>query len=57
MLHYYYYSKFTRQKQLSLRINNNTDYGNYDFYHNGYGGYKFFNTDRNSVKEIKKYFI
>ncbi len=53
VLHYFYYDKFKRQKQLSLRLNNNHDYGNYDFFHDGYGGQKFYNTDKLSIKEIK----
>jgi len=57
MFHYNYYKNFKKQKQLSLRINNNEDFGNYDYYHNGYGNIRFYNTDRISIKKLKKAFI
>ena len=57
IFHYNYYKKFKRQKQLSLRLNSNQDYGNYDFYHDGYGNLEFYNIEKLSVKKLKKNFI
>ena len=57
IFHYNYYKKMKRQKNLSLRINNNDDVGSYEYFFNGYGNSRFYNTDKISVKKLKKVFI